>query len=143
MTDTEELERLRREVERLQALLAGDTKLARLHYEQDVGFDMEFRGAIIGRFAAECRHVLGDAPNYVEMQFEDDLGGLVVTVQKREGATPNQKRLAAEAELSAAREEIAKLRAVERAARDLYHSSPVGTPAEDVLRAIGTVKEPA
>jgi hypothetical protein len=60
----------------------------------------EMNGKIKGihTLCAEARGLLKDAPNYVECSMRDDLGELVLTIQKREGKTPNELRRAAEAE---------------------------------------------
>ena len=48
--------------------------------------------------AAECRWILGEAPNFVELKFQDDQGALLVTIQRADGETPveQMKRLKAE-----------------------------------------------
>jgi hypothetical protein len=46
--------------------------------------------------AGACRKYLDDSPNYVEMKFTDNVGGILVTVQKLSFPTPHEKRLLAE-----------------------------------------------
>jgi hypothetical protein len=60
----------------------------------------EMNGKIKGirTLCAEARGLLKDAPNYVECSMRDDLGELVLVIQKREGKTPHELRRAAEAE---------------------------------------------
>lgn len=60
----------------------------------------EMNGKIRGIrvLCAEARGLLKDAPNYVECSMRDDLGELVLIIQKREGKTPHELRKAAEAE---------------------------------------------
>lgn len=60
----------------------------------------EMNGKIRGIrvLCAEARGLLKDAPNYVECSMRDDLGELVLIIQKREGKTPHELRKAAESD---------------------------------------------
>jgi len=75
---------------------------------------MEINERIAGLriLAAQCREILNDplAVNYVECHLADDLGELVVTVQKKEGKTPNQLKEEAEQERDRLRAEIELVR---------------------------------
>lgn len=82
-------------------MASGDDAALRLHFACGKGF-AEMKGKIPGLCAitAQARNVLiaEDAVNYVELRMVDDLGELILTIQKREGKTPNERRLEAEAE---------------------------------------------
>lgn len=112
---------LEKENWRVVAMLEGDFALTRMHYEEGKPLELQVRAAALGAFAANCRDFLADAENYVEMAFADDLGELSVTIQKREGATPHQKREKAEAELRLAADRIA---ALERCLRPFADINP-------------------
>jgi hypothetical protein len=84
-------EELEREIERMRALLDGDFQVTRLHYEVGKPVEIQARAAVLGELAAVCRDLLGDAPNFVELKFQDDLGKLAVVVQRLEGETPADK----------------------------------------------------
>lgn len=60
----------------------------------------EMNGKIKGIrvLCAEARGLLKHAPNYVECSMRDDLGELVLIIQKREGKTPHELRKVAESE---------------------------------------------
>lgn len=60
----------------------------------------EMNGKIKGIrvLCAEARGLLKHAPNYVECSMRDDLGELVLVIQKREGKTPHELRREAEKE---------------------------------------------
>jgi hypothetical protein len=77
------------------------------------GVRAEVQAAGLVVLAAECRSILrsSNAPNYVELTLEDDLGRLIVNVRKAEGKTPQDL-------LGEARAELERLRP---AAADLTH----------------------
>lgn len=93
-------------------MASGDDAALRLHFACGAGF-AEMKGKIPGLcgITAQARNVLiaQDAVNYVELRMVDDLGELILTIQKREGKTPNERRLEAEAERDALRERIKQL----------------------------------
>jgi hypothetical protein len=69
----------------------------------------EMNGKIKGIrvLCAEARGLLKHAPNYVECSMRDDLGELLLIIQKREGKTPHELRRAAEAERDELRARLA------------------------------------
>lgn len=102
-----DLEALLDDIERLSALVERDHLLTRAILERRgdaTVASVEACGSAMVWLAAECRWVLRDAPNYMELKFQDDLGELLVTVQRAEGETPAAKVARLEAELARLKE---------------------------------------
>lgn len=110
---TDRIRELESEVERLGALVNGDHKLSRFYVEQrkqagrdkGVATGVEATGPLMVAFAAEARSMLDDpaAANFIELQFEDDLGELALVIQRSEGETPATKATRLQRELDEAR----------------------------------------
>jgi hypothetical protein len=58
----------------------------------------QLSAAMLMTLTAMCKHMLGNAENYVEMQLHEPEGGtLTVRVQRHDGKTPHELRKEAEA----------------------------------------------
>lgn len=60
--------------------------------------------------AATCRKYLEHSPNYTEMRFGDELGTILVTVQKLGFPTAHEKRMLAEQKVAELQAELDPIR---------------------------------
>ena len=94
---------LQARVQELEAVLAGDLELTKLHYEPGKPLELQAKHPLIAVMAASMAQMCDDmkAENYVEVQFNHhEKGHFILTVQKMFHPTPHQLRQKAESQLT-------------------------------------------
>ena len=103
MAAKEQVAALQARVQELEAVLAGDLELTKLHYEPGKPLELQAKHPLIAVMAASMAQMCDDmkAENYVEVQFNHhEKGHFILTVQKMFHPTPHQLRQKAESQLT-------------------------------------------
>lgn len=87
------------------------TKMLSLHVEgNNAELKLETSRDLIANIAYAMSDILGDAPNYVEIScFHPTHRELTLTITKKYGKTPNERRLEAEEKLAKTKEQAVQL----------------------------------
>lgn len=100
-------------VNRMAAQFVEETRIRSMDFRNGMAMDLEPSQVLVANWAGAARGMLGDAPNYVEMDISLAGTGEAYTfrLERRNGKTPHQLRKEAEARAEAAEARVAELEA--------------------------------